>query len=291
MSPRAISSPNHEAASAILALIHSKPQSPRIDEIEAILAQAVPSSAFADHHHDRLAKVEEWINKTQDGDAKSNETKAEADIDEADRINAAFGRYCEAIWSVPPQTLTGLQERAALARYWHQIVGEEWEEPDDCDDWGNRTIAELIKAVQEFGSPPSKRSSSASEIDFKPVLGSDGLPIVFEWTNEAFGDHYLPWVRLAFVLLGKDKDGVLDVVRGLVTDADDPEASHLFAAFAMWEEIENKFEAIAAFAGSAWARMTAAMETLEEMDPSITEKLGPFVDRYLAQRQQAEAAQ
>src|SRR5262249_48816067 len=58
--------------------------------------------------------------------------------------------------------------------------------------WGDRTIAELFKTVLEFGDPPPHKSlTSASEIDFNPVLGSDGEPIT-DYTNVEFADRYCP---------------------------------------------------------------------------------------------------
>lgn len=285
---RSVSIAAHDAAAAIVALINSSPRSPRIEEVAAIIARAVSSQAFADDHHARIAKVKEFIKKCEAADAKMRETNADADDDDADRLTGEFGRYCDTIYSVPSQTLTGLQERAEIARYWHQIVGEEWDEPDDCDDWGNRTIAELIKAVLEFGPPPpTKRMMSASEIDFKPILGSDGKPISFDFTNAEFADRYCPWIRLAFVLLSKDREGLID---GIKEFANDGEASSLVDGLVMWEEIENKFEALSAFASAIWARITTAMEVLEEQDPSMARKLEPIVDGYIAARREAEAA-
>jgi hypothetical protein len=276
---------SHEAAAQIVASINSSPRSPGVEEIEAILKRTMssPASAFADHHHARLDKIAEWIRKTEAADAKSRETRNDADIEEADRITAEFGGYCEAIYRVTPETLTGLHERAAIARYWHQIVGEEWNQPDDCDDWGNRTIAELIEAVLEFGRPPpSKGVTKASEIDFEPVVGSDGKPVDFGYTNAEFANAYCPWIRMAFLTITRDKDGVCEIVRNLAQDPNDPEAEALFNMLSAWENIEAKFEAIASFASAAWARVCTAMETLEETDPGISDRLGSAVDRYIA---------
>ena len=87
---------------------------------------------------------------------------SDAEIDELDRRLAALSRLSEGAWLQAGHSPSALRATALVAKHWHHgteacaddETGECWEgpwrKPSDCDDWGDRTFAELIDAVLRF---------------------------------------------------------------------------------------------------------------------------------------------
>jgi hypothetical protein len=97
-----------------------------------------------------------------------------------------------------------------------------------------------------------------ADIDFKPVINPEtGKPLTFDYTNDEFARSFLPSIRIAFCIMGRDRNGVADFVRGLTEEPDDPKAELLFKLLDNWRSVQSTFEAIAGFAGAASARVMA----------------------------------
>ena len=112
-----------------------------------------------------------------------------------------------------------------------------------------------------------------ADIDFKPVINPEtGKPLSFDYMNEEFARSFLPSIRIAFCIMGRDREGVADFVRGLTDNPDDPEAEALFKLLDNWMIVQNKFEAIGGFCAAASARvMAVGMATGEKQ----TEEAAP----------------
>lgn len=146
------------AAAQILGLINSRPQSPSQVEIEVIIADVVPPATpiIGPAASSRVAE----IRLLGENISALYATGLDADIGAGD-IDKTLTKLCESIWKTPPRTLIDLQERAEIARHWHRESADcrpmagPWIEPSDCDDWGDRVIAELIVAVLTIGALPT----------------------------------------------------------------------------------------------------------------------------------------
>jgi hypothetical protein len=116
-------------------------------------------------------------------------------------------------------------------------------------------------------------------VEFGPALGPDGKPPDFGFTNQEFADLYCPYIRIAFVMLGRDRAGVEEFVRGLTEDS--PDALLVFRMLRAWDDIDGKFKAIAGIAQSAWARVIAVSEVLCNEDSHAGHALNRGAELYL----------
>lgn len=131
-----------------------------------------------------------------------------------------------------------------------------------AQDVFERPAARLVEAVLQFGGSSAPR---LGDVDFEPAINPEtGKPLSFDYTNEDFGRAFLPSIRLAFCIMGRDREGVAAFVRGLTQDPDDPEAETLFKLLDNWRIVQNKFEAIAHFAQAASARVMAVGMAIDE---------------------------
>ena len=184
--------------------------------------------------------------------------------------------------SSPPQSFADLLAWAEIARAGADLRDDGTMGECQERDVFLRPAARLIEAVLQFAKVvPGKQDAL---VDDGPLLGHDGKPIEFVYTNEEFADEFCPWIRAAFLVITSEEEGLREIVRGFAKDPDDPEAQHLFAMLDAWEVIENKFAAISDFASLAFARTVKTLEALEEDDPSITSALKPSADSWLAAR-------
>lgn len=280
-----MSQATQEAAAAIVALVNSNPRSPRQEEIEAILAKAVPPDLGGD---DAIVRRWEAAEAAHFAVAIRNEEASGGAHDSANDVLIAATRQ---LWREPVRSWADIVARAKVALYWkwpHFENGEfeKYEalvrEADDLDDGPLALLIDailtlegsivgvqktpVIREAEHVGDHPSgKRIASASDVDFDPVVNPEtGQPLSFDYTNEAFARAFLPSVRLAFIVMGRDRDGIAAFVRGLTADPDDPEAEVLFQLLNNWKIVQNKFEAIAHFAQAASARVMAVGMSIGE---------------------------
>ena len=127
-------------------------------------------------------------------------------------------------------------------------------------------LDELESIIARAQSSTQDRATDGPEDKIVgPVLGTDGRPIEFGYTNVEFGDEFCPWIRMAFLTLGYDDAGLRDFACRLAhseqeDEGDDDYVSSLLDA---WEVIDQKFSAIAEFARVASARTLDALATVE----------------------------
>jgi hypothetical protein len=169
----------------------------------------------------------------------------------------------------------------------HQLIQRSPQSPSKAE------IAEVLEAAlresvadEEVGDLLS--DAPASVIDFTPALGQDGKPVQFEFTNAQFADAFCPWIRMAFVAVGRDREGVAEMVRELATG--DHDARLLFNMLRSWDCIESKFGALAGIALSAWARVMAVTETLMQEDSDVGRALSRGADTYLPEIEERQGA-
>jgi len=149
MSQHPITSANH-AAQSIIDLINSRPTSPRLDELEAIIAKAVmlvssraspEIPALSPEHHAYRKLVAEIERYNEPGYIADNE-----------ETEAAFSRLqeqaCELetqIWAKPAKTLADLLLRAEIALFNENGVMDYL--GDNAAYYDDRAQAQLIQAV------------------------------------------------------------------------------------------------------------------------------------------------
>jgi len=157
-----------QAAQEISTLINSRAQSPRVDELEAIIAgvttrqhacahttQDDPSLCALQQKVDAVHQLYEEAQRSEgDGDAKC------ATLDKANAGDSELSAIARRVFDARPLTLPNLKQRAVLARYWHQYAYdvEAWTKPEDCDSWEDEVIAQLIHGVLQIDTPPSIHS-------------------------------------------------------------------------------------------------------------------------------------
>lgn len=275
-----MSSSIHEAAAQIVALINSSPRSPTQEEIEAIVARALspPQQAEPDP---RLAA---WRKRVADYQAAG----AKGDRDDAamDALLRDLDAHARAIWATPARTFADVLLRVELAKEWNSPV--DIRDPEyplcilqkgDGASIDDLALAHVVQAILQLGKcnfslpaataspaelgehPPTKPVTCLADIDFEPVVGPDGKAIEFNYTNDEFADAFCPTIRMAFALLGRDKDGVCEVVRSLTEN--DPDGDLLMDLLRNWEIVENKFAAISKFAEMAQARTMLVGELMD----------------------------
>jgi hypothetical protein len=174
-----------QAAAAIVRLINSSPRSPRVEEIEAIISKTISPSLYLREEPALARKYRELMERGDDANDRAVDTDGaceadlvqlagggwarKADLDECDDCTDEASKLAYAVWSTPPRSIDDIYTRAEIARYWHQ--GEEtWlegQKPEECDDWGDRAVAELIHAVLELGAgkPPATGNSISHMAD------------------------------------------------------------------------------------------------------------------------------
>jgi hypothetical protein len=103
------------AAAEVVALINSRPASPRVDEIEAIIAKVIDPTASVDLLAECNAKL-----RTLMEDARGSD-------EEVERAEAIFREYGEREWAKPVSSLPDLYVRIALAVHWNS--------PMSLNDW------------------------------------------------------------------------------------------------------------------------------------------------------------
>jgi hypothetical protein len=153
------------AAQEIATLINTRPQSPHVDELEAIIAGAMPrqhACARATTEDDpslcALRQKLQEVNQLYEA-AKDNDDWLPA-RDMADAADNELTELPRRIFATRPVTLHNLKQRAVLAKYWqeHNHHGEAWEVPDDCDAWEHTVMAHLIDGVMRIDAPPVQPS-------------------------------------------------------------------------------------------------------------------------------------
>ena len=255
--PESLSVP--EAAAAIVRLINSSPRSPRLEEIEAIVAKAVPAVSGAAPASPLLTRIRQTAARLEGAfEVHAKVTPGDpvegAADDRVQQIEAELEDLEGQIPS-PPQSFADLVAWAEIARAGGDIGDDGTLGETQAPDVFARPAARLVEAVLQFGGSSATRWTG---IDFEPVINPEtGKPLSFDYTNDAFARSFLPSIRLAFIIMGSDREGVAEFVRGLTTDSDDPEAATLFKLLDNWKIVQNKFEAIALFAQSASARVMA----------------------------------
>ena len=164
------------AAAAIVALINERPQSPRQDEIEAIIAKAMAPQPMATARLVELRRAIATVEAAEE-EAGPGEARTDATQDRIDRLYAPFDAMTQAVWDTPPTSPVDLHERAIIARHWFNVSRADWENPCDLDDWGDQAIAQLIHGVLQFAGSdiakamaPARRSSHGAPV---PKLTSD----------------------------------------------------------------------------------------------------------------------
>jgi hypothetical protein len=139
-----------EAATAIVALINTRPVSPRREELEAIIARAAPASAARMvlpplsplhlRYRESLAEIarldDNYYSLAMSADEK------EAAVEAACERAMALERET---WATPAKTLADVLLRGEMALYNENGVMESLHDPEAYYD--ERAVAQLIKAV------------------------------------------------------------------------------------------------------------------------------------------------
>ncbi len=139
-----------QAAAQIVALINASPRSPRVDEIEAIIAKAVLS------HHQEPApdpRLMEWREKVAAYRAAVDAAVTEDDDAVVDAVLDALDTYSHAIWATPVRTFADLLLRAAIAQEWNSpgIIGDpeypHWVFRKEKPGTDDLALAHVVQAV------------------------------------------------------------------------------------------------------------------------------------------------
>jgi hypothetical protein len=157
-----------QAAREICTLINSRAQSPRVDELVAIIADVTthqhsclhtvqdnPSICALQQKVDAVHQLyEEARGIARDSDAH------DPTLDKANAGDSELSEIARRVFNTRPITLSNLKQRAVLARYWHQYAYdvEAWAKPEDCGHWEDEVIAQLIHGVLQIDTPPSIHS-------------------------------------------------------------------------------------------------------------------------------------
>jgi hypothetical protein len=64
-----------------------------------------------------------------------------------------------------------------------------------------------------------------ADIKFEPVIGSNGKPLAFDYTNFEFADRFCPLIRFAFAINGWDQDRVRKFWHDMTNSPEDPTPS------------------------------------------------------------------
>jgi hypothetical protein len=134
--------------------------------------------------------------------------------------------------------------------------------------------AAILSSFQDIAGTPAEPDD---ELDFAAVLGPDGKPPEFRFTNRQFGD-LCPFIRMAYMFVGSDRARVEEMVRGLVEDDD---SKDVFTMLEAWEHIEHEFAAVSGIAAEAQRRVMIVAETLVEEDTAVGRALNSGADAYL----------
>jgi hypothetical protein len=100
----------------------------------------------------------------------------------------------------------------------------------------------------------------AAGAPFEPIRGPDGKPLTFDYTNIGFCDQYLPWVRMAFALMGLGQPAVEKYLSDLAqTDGGEEDVEALLDGL---QTVHAKFTAIGEFADAVLARLAIAVDAI-----------------------------
>jgi len=232
-----------QAADAIVDLINSRVRSPTKAELTAIIANVASAPVLPDPNAAaRMDALRAAITAV--------ESAGTDDPDVIDALDRPLSALTRKTWNRPAQTLADLQERALIARHWFahgkcvDDNGKEWEgrwtNPADLDDWGERTVAELIQAVLGFAGEltapiAGTRSALHEEIDRIASEYSDAYDVGGDPLVEPLGERLkdlasqLPqraspgmlwptvgdvaaWAEVAFTYAFEDKDDDGDAI-------------------------------------------------------------------------------
>jgi hypothetical protein len=109
----------------------------------------------------------------------------------------------------------------------------------------------------------SKRKCPDANADFKAIRMIDGKPMEFAYTNVEFANDFCQHIRFAFAVLGKDRDGLIDVVRGLATDpASGGDARLVYDLCEDWRTTECQLTTLAQIIRIAGTRTMLVMEAI-----------------------------
>ena len=120
------------------------------------------------------------------------------------------------------------------------------------------SIAEL-EAIITKAVPPATESVP-EDLVYGPVLGSDGKPIEFGYTNEEFAAAFCPWLRMAFIVIGYDRKELVDFAARLAAETDSEAVQEMLTN---WDIIAKKCSSLSEFTQSALARTIAAIDGME----------------------------
>ena len=106
--------------------------------------------------------------------------------------------------------------------------------------------------------------------DFKAIRMIDGKPMEFGFTNVEFANDLCPHIRFAFAVLDRDRDGLIEVVRGLATDpASGGDARLVYDLCEDWHTTERQLTTLAEIIRVAGTRAMLVMQALcEEGSPA-----------------------
>ena len=156
-----ISTSAREAANAIVQLINSSPRSPRLDEIEAIIAKvaktpsrAVMVDAWGAEPMARLVALSPEHRKYRELLAEEKIYDAGGGAPEGEEGDAAYAALQERMmaaekeaWAKPAETLADVLLRGEIALHNENGVMQALDQPDHYLD--DRASAELIRAVTD----------------------------------------------------------------------------------------------------------------------------------------------
>jgi len=160
---RTLSSPAREAATAVLALINSRPQSPRIDEIEAIIAKvALPaseSSPLAQKIRALIPAVQEAVIAEQDAEHRAIEERREAEACPTWRaarkrtleLDAELTALSQQLWRTPVGDFDNILLRAEIAQHHACDWPASSDGLEDPGAYSLRAYGEVTMAVLAMG--------------------------------------------------------------------------------------------------------------------------------------------
>jgi hypothetical protein len=109
-------------------------------------------------------------------------------------------------------------------------------------------------------APSVQIAGGASRANCEQPASFEALPVAFDLTDAEFGEHFLPWVRLACLCLRHDYSGVKALVRDMLRQGG---GFRLDEADEAWTSCAEMFGAIHEFVESARVRLRIARAQID----------------------------
>jgi hypothetical protein len=140
--------------------------------------------------------------------------------------------------------------------------------------------------ITEAAVPSARIAGGARRANREQPASFEALPVAFDLTDAEFGEHFLPWVRLACLCLRHDYSGVKALVRDMVRQGSELRLDETEQA---WTRCAEMFGAIHEFVEAARVRLRIARAQIdgEDVEYAVRMSASKRVPRPTAERRRA----